>query len=65
MGLGRVLNRGSVTENIAETVGSYGIKAEFLVFGIIELYYEIGCSYDGAFSEGSYVEQKFGVTVGI
>ncbi len=65
VGLGRVLNRGSVTENIAETVGSYGIKAEFLVFGIIELYYEIGCSYDGAFSEGSYVEQKFGVTVGI
>ena len=65
LGLGRVLNRGSVDEFIAETVGSYGIKVEFIIFGIIELYYEIGCSYDGAFNEDSYVEQRFGVTVGI
>ena len=64
-GVGQVLNRGGVKDRIFETVGSYGIRAEFLIFGIIELYYELGCSYDGPFNEGSYVEQRFGVTVGI
>ncbi len=64
-GIGKVLNRGSINEGIFEIVGSYGIRAEFLILGIVELYYEIGCSYDGAFGEPSYVEQSFGVTVGI
>ena len=63
--LGHVLNRGSVNEDIAETVGSYGLRAEFVIFGICKVYYEIGCSYDGAFSEPGGVEQRFGVTVGI
>ena len=63
--LGHVLNRGAVREAIAETVGSYGIRAEFVVFGICKVYYEIGCSYDGVFNEPGGIEQRFGVTVGI
>ena len=65
IGAGRVLNRGGVRENIFETVGSYGIRAEFIVFGVLKLYYELGCSYDAPFNEPSYVEQRFGFTVGI
>lgn len=63
-GLGKVLNSAS-GESIAESVGSYGIRAEFVVFSIAEFFYEIGCSYDPVFEEEMYVEQRFGFSVGI
>ncbi len=63
-GLGRVLNTSS-GKTIAESVGSYGIRAEFVIFSIAEFYYEIGCSYDPVFDEEMYVEQRFGFSVGI
>lgn len=62
--LGKVLNSSS-DEKIAESVGSYGIRVEFIVFSIAEFYYEIGCSYDPPFAEEMYVEQSFGFSVGI
>ncbi len=48
-----------------ETVGSYGVSVELIIFDIATLYYEIGCVYDPAFNEDVYVEQKFGFSVGI
>ena len=63
-GLGRVLNT-DTGERIAESVGSYGIRASFAIAGIAEFYYEIGCSYDPVFNEEMYVEQEFGFSVGI
>ena len=45
--------------------GSYGFRAEFIIFDIAKLYYEIGCVYDPAFNEKVYVEQRFGFSVGI
>lgn len=63
-GLGKVLNTSS-GERIAESVGSYGIRAEFVVFSIAKFYYEIGCSYDPVFREEAYVAQRFGFSVGI
>ena len=62
--LGKVMNTHS-GEKIYESVGSYGIRCEFVVFSIAEFYYEIGCSYDPVFAEDMYVEQRFGFSVGI
>ncbi len=64
LSLGHPLNSES-KEFIVETVGSYGLRASLLIFGIVEVYYEVGCVYDGAFYEESYVEQRFGITVGV
>ena len=63
-GLGRVLNTSS-GKSIAESVGSYGIRAEFVIAGIAQFFYEIGCSYDPVFNEDMFVEQRFGFSVGI
>ncbi len=63
-GFGKVLNT-STERKIAESVGSYGIRAEFAIVGIAEFFYEIGCSYDTVFAEDMYVEQSFGFSVGI
>ena len=64
LGLGRMLNSSS-SMRIAETVASYGIRAEFVIAGIAEFYYEIGCSYDPVFNEDTYVEQRFGFSIGV
>ena len=61
---GKVLNTDS-GESIAESVGSYGIRAEFVIAGIAEFFYEIGCSYDPVFAEDMFVAQKFGFSVGV
>ncbi len=62
--LGKVKNS-LLEEKIYESVGSYGIRCEFVVFSIAEFFYEIGCSYDPVFAEEMYVEQRFGFSVGI
>ncbi len=64
VGFGHPLN--SIHDDYGvETVGSYGVRAEFIIFDIAQLYYEIGCVYDPAFNEKVYVEQRFGFSVGI
>ena len=63
-GLGKRLNSVEPVR-ISESVGSYGIRCCFVIVGIAEFYYEIGCSYDPVFNEDPYVEQKFGFSVGI
>ena len=62
--LGKVLNSAS-GESINESVGSYGIRANLVIAGIAEFFYEIGCSYDPVFAEDMFVEQKFGFSVGV
>lgn len=62
--LGKVLNS-SLGERIAESVGSYGIRAEFVLAGISHFFYELGCSYDPAFNEEMFVKQRFGFSVGV
>ena len=62
--LGKVLNSAS-GESINESVGSYGIRANFVIAGIAEFFYEIGCSYNPVFAEDMFVEQKFGFSVGV
>ena len=64
VGFGEPVNSMDRTSGI-ETVGSYGVRAELIIFDIAKLYYEIGCVYDPAFNEEVYVEQKFGFSVGI
>ena len=64
IGFGEPLNSLNRSYGV-ETVGSYGFRAEFIIFDIAKLYYEIGCVYDPAFNEKVYVEQRFGFSVGI
>ena len=64
IGFGEPLNSLNRSSGV-ETVGSYGFRAEFIIFDIAKLYYEIGCVYDPAFNEKVYVEQRFGFSVGI
>ena len=64
VGFGEPVNSMDRTSGI-ETVGSYGVRAELIIFDIAKLYYEIGCVYDPAFNEKVYVEQRFGFSVGI
>ncbi len=63
-GFGEVLNS-SLDETIAESVGSYGIRCEFVIASIMEFFCEIGCSYDPVFDEEMYVDGKIGFSIGV
>ncbi len=64
LGLGKVLNS-SLGGSISELVGSYGIRAEFVIAGIAEFFFEIGCSYEPVFRESPYVDWKMGFSIGV
>lgn len=51
--------------SVFEVYSSYGFRAEFVIFNIANLYYEIGSVFDPIKDEKEEVIQRFGVSIGI
>lgn len=62
--LGKVLNTSS-NEDIKEFAGSVGFNVKFIIFNIVNFYYEFGYVFNPVFSEEKYTKQSFGFSVGI
>ena len=52
-------------ENVYEVYGSYGFRAEFVIFNIANAFYEIGYVFDPIKDEKEEVEMRYGVSLGI
>ncbi len=61
---GKVLNS-SLNETINEFTGSVGFTLKFIIFNIVNFYYEYGYVFDPVFTEEKYSKQSFGFSVGI
>ncbi len=61
---GKVLNS-SLNETINEFTGSIGVTLKFIIFNIVNFYYEYGYVFDPVFTEEKYSKQSFGFSVGI
>lgn len=62
---GSVINS-TVGESLKQVMMSFGVKAEFVLYSIANIYYEIGYVYNGVFDQKPHkVQAKFGLTVGV
>lgn len=62
---GRNLNN-TEDERIKELMGSFGVKAEFIIYDIASIWYEIGYVYNDAFDQGRHrVSGRFGISIGV
>lgn len=62
---GNVINR-TEDERICETAASFGFKAEFVIYNIANIFYELGYVYKHPFSDEQYpITAKFGLSVGV
>ena len=64
LGVGKALNSDS-DKSYTEWVSSYGIRAEFVLYNICEVFFEIGCVLNPAFDDDRYVEWRAGFRLGI
>lgn len=61
---GEVLNTSIEDYSITEFAASYGVRASFVLFNILECYYEYGYTIDTVFNDAKYTSNKFGVSMG-